>query len=363
MLAEAAGSRPSWAGTSARRWSSGRSSSGRTTGSCSSSPSCSCRRSAAGVDVALYTNIARGPPGPPRHGRGVPGGQGAACGADGSGRTSRPQPRRRRLPRAWGAAATAPSLAWYGMDRPGRGAPEAWVEDGWLIVGGERVASAVDVRLPGRHMLADVLGAALAARLIGVDASAIATAMRARSPGSRIGSRPSPSGTACAGSTTRRPRFRRRRSRPSRPSMSPIVLIAGGKDKGLDYAAFADAIASRVRALVLIGETADELEALVVNRVPVRRASSMDEAVAVAAEIVASRATSRCCRRRPRASTCSSTTPPAATPSAPRSSGRRRADDGRVDRRRPAARAAATRRGPPRAPRARPTRSCWRSWR
>ena len=38
---------------------------------------------------------------------------------------------------------------------------------------------------------------------------------------------------------------------------------AGGKDKGLHYAAYDDAIATRVRALVLIGETAGKLEALV----------------------------------------------------------------------------------------------------
>ena len=177
------------------------------------------------------------------------------------------------------------ALAWYGMDRR---VAERWrhgLEDGWLMVGGERVVSAEDVRLPGRHMLADVLGAALAARLIGVDASAIGTVAR-----------------TFAGVPHRLETVAERNgvrwindSQATIPQAaiaaleafdSPIVLIAGGKDKGLDYAAFADAIASRVRALVLIGETADELEALVVDRVPVRRASSMDEAVAVAAEIV-----------------------------------------------------------------------------
>jgi UDP-N-acetylmuramoylalanine--D-glutamate ligase len=65
----------------------------------------------------------------------------------------------------------------------------------------------------------------------------------------------------------------------------PIVLIAGGKDKGLEYGAFADAIAERARAAVLIGETADELERLISGRVPVERAASMDEAVAIAARL------------------------------------------------------------------------------
>jgi UDP-N-acetylmuramoylalanine--D-glutamate ligase len=63
------------------------------------------------------------------------------------------------------------------------------------------------------------------------------------------------------------------------------VLLAGGKDKGLDYGAFADAIATRCRAAVLIGETGDLLNALVAGRVPVRRARSMEEAVGLAAEL------------------------------------------------------------------------------
>jgi len=65
---------------------------------------------------------------------------------------------------------------------------------------------------------------------------------------------------------------------------SPIVLIAGGQGKGLDYVAFADAIADRTRAAILIGETADELERLIRGRIPVLRAASMDEAVTLAAE-------------------------------------------------------------------------------
>ena len=70
---------------------------------------------------------------------------------------------------------------------------------------------------------------------------------------------------------------------------APIVLIAGGKDKGLDYAAFADAIARRARVAILIGETADELERLIGERVPVQRAESMDDAVRRAAAQVGSR--------------------------------------------------------------------------
>ena len=39
----------------------------------------------------------------------------------------------------------------------------------------------------------------------------------------------------------------------------PIILLAGGKDKGTDYHCLRDAVASRVKALVLIGETKEKM--------------------------------------------------------------------------------------------------------
>jgi UDP-N-acetylmuramoylalanine--D-glutamate ligase len=236
-----------------------------------------------GVDVALYTNIAEDHL--DRHGtveayRAVKALLAELTVPDGRVVLNHDDPGSRelgdRLPHA--------ALSWYGLERPGHGGPEAWLEDGWLTVAGERVAAAADVRLPGRHMLADMLGAALAARLIGVDVSAIATIAR-----------------TFAGVPHRLETVAERNgvrwindSQATIPQAAiaaieafdaPIVLIAGGKDKGLEYAAFTDAIASRVRALVLIGETGDELEALVGDRVPTRRASTMDEAVSMAADL------------------------------------------------------------------------------
>ncbi len=61
----------------------------------------------------------------------------------------------------------------------------------------------------------------------------------------------------------------------------PIVLIAGGKSKRTDFRAMGDAIAGRTRAVVLIGEAADEI-AGVVDAKRTARATSMDEAVAIA---------------------------------------------------------------------------------
>ncbi len=61
-----------------------------------------------------------------------------------------------------------------------------------------------------------------------------------------------------------------------------IVLIAGGQGKGADFDELTQPIADFVRSVVLIGEDADKMEAALVNVVPIVRASTLDNAVALA---------------------------------------------------------------------------------
>ncbi|HXX67635.1 MAG TPA: UDP-N-acetylmuramoyl-L-alanine--D-glutamate ligase [Polyangiaceae bacterium] len=63
------------------------------------------------------------------------------------------------------------------------------------------------------------------------------------------------------------------------------VLIAGGKDKHGSYAPLADTLLRRGRAVVLVGEAADAIERAIGNRIPVRRAASMQEAVSLGADL------------------------------------------------------------------------------
>lgn len=65
-----------------------------------------------------------------------------------------------------------------------------------------------------------------------------------------------------------------------------VVLIAGGRNKGLDLAPLAEA-APHLRAVVAIGESADEVATAFAGVVPVRQVrTSIDDAVAAAAELV-----------------------------------------------------------------------------
>lgn len=61
-----------------------------------------------------------------------------------------------------------------------------------------------------------------------------------------------------------------------------VVLIAGGRNKGLHFDVLRD-VADHIRSVVAIGEAADLVEETFAGLRPVERASSMDEAVAVAA--------------------------------------------------------------------------------
>ena len=178
-------------------------------------------------------------------------------------------------------------VAWYGIARPGRGGTEAWVEDGWVVVAGDRVLETGRVPLPGRHMLSNVLCAALGATLAGASAEAVGHAVasfagvphRLELIAERDGVRwiNDSQATIPVAAIAALESFD-----------APIVLIAGGKDKGLAYKAFADAVAGRARAAILIGETADELASLIADRVPVRRALDMEDAVAAAASVARS---------------------------------------------------------------------------
>jgi UDP-N-acetylmuramoylalanine--D-glutamate ligase len=179
-----------------------------------------------------------------------------------------------------GARLPGARVHWYGLEaRPGA---DAWVEDGWIVVGGQRALETVDVPLRGEHMRRNVLAAAVGARLAGADTTAVANGVRTfggvphrlEDLGVRAGvayvndSQATIPVAAIAGIMA----FDEGR----------VVVIAGGQGKGLDHAAFAEAVVERCRAAVLIGDTAAELERLIGGRVPVRRASSMADAVAAA---------------------------------------------------------------------------------
>ncbi|MFC1675196.1 UDP-N-acetylmuramoyl-L-alanine--D-glutamate ligase [Candidatus Omnitrophota bacterium] len=62
----------------------------------------------------------------------------------------------------------------------------------------------------------------------------------------------------------------------------PIILIAGGKDKGLDYTPIRSYLGKKVKEVVLIGEAAPKIRQALIGAGTIEGAKSMEEAVRIA---------------------------------------------------------------------------------
>jgi UDP-N-acetylmuramoylalanine--D-glutamate ligase len=148
----------------------------------------------------------------------------------------------------------------FGLHRPvGEGVT---VRDGWITIAGTgsdtRVLPAAEVPLPGEHNLSNVMAAVGAGYAAGVAPERMGQAVRQFKA---VEHRLEPIGTFGGARWYND-------SKATNPDSTykalaafsePIVLIAGGRNKGIDLEPLAQAIASRVDALITIGETGEEL--------------------------------------------------------------------------------------------------------
>ncbi len=65
---------------------------------------------------------------------------------------------------------------------------------------------------------------------------------------------------------------------------APVTLIAGGKDKGGDYAPLRDLLRQKVGTLLLLGEAAERMNSVLGDCCPTRQVADMAEAVTLAAQ-------------------------------------------------------------------------------
>jgi len=65
----------------------------------------------------------------------------------------------------------------------------------------------------------------------------------------------------------------------------PVILIAGGKDKGGDYRLLADIVRRKVKKMVLIGEAREKIAVALAGEAPVETAETLEGAVRKAAEV------------------------------------------------------------------------------
>jgi UDP-N-acetylmuramoylalanine--D-glutamate ligase len=162
--------------------------------------------------------------------------------------------------------------------------------DGWITIAHagvkRRVLAAADVPLPGEHNLSNVMAAVGAGDAAGIEIERMANAVRQFKA---VEHRLEPIGT-----------FNGVRwyndSKATNPDSTykalaafsePIILIAGGRNKGIEIEPLARAIADRVAALVTMGETGEELarRARDAGLKKVERASDLADAVRKAAAL------------------------------------------------------------------------------
>ncbi|MBL7522986.1 UDP-N-acetylmuramoyl-L-alanine--D-glutamate ligase, partial [Frankia sp. CNm7] len=151
---------------------------------------------------------------------------------------------------------------------------------------GARAPSAGGAAGPGRHLIANALAAAALARADGVAPAAIAEALAAYRPGAhRDAHVVTVDGVRYVDDSKATNPHAALASLTAYPS---VVWIAGGLNKGLAFDELVAAARDRLRAVVLIGRCADEIEAALARHapdVPVERAAGMDDAVEAAARL------------------------------------------------------------------------------
>jgi UDP-N-acetylmuramoylalanine--D-glutamate ligase len=157
-----------------------------------------------------------------------------------------------------------------------------------LTAGGEPVPllDASELRVPGRHNIANALAAAVAGHAAGIPPEAIADVLRGFKGVARrletVGERDGvlwvndSAATTPAATITALDAFDR-----------PAVVILGGVAKGADFTGLARELVKRARGGVLIGQAADDIAAALEmagsGRFPTVRAATLAEAVATSA--------------------------------------------------------------------------------
>lgn len=192
-------------------------------------------------------------------------------------------------PGARSLAARVPSrLHWF--SRKERLVPGAYLDGEGLVVdlgeGPRFILATSAISLPGPHNLENALAASLAALLLGVKPGQAAKVLaNFRTLHHRL----EPVGTVAGVSFYDD-------SKGTNPEAvmaalesfsQPLVIIAGGRDKGLDFTALGRALARRARALVTIGEAGPRIAqaARAGGLADLAAASSLEEAVHLARDL------------------------------------------------------------------------------
>lgn len=181
------------------------------------------------------------------------------------------------------AASAKARLAWFGWDAPKQPGPFVTIIDNRFVYRDSSGAlhdlfSVDEVRLIGRHNLENIMCAALAALLAGVDKAKLAEVVRGftgvehrlewvREINSVTFINDS-KGTNCAASIT-----------ALKACRQPVILVAGGRDKGTDLSEWIEAVRSLSRGVVLCGEARQRFRSALEGRVSIKVSNTFEDAI------------------------------------------------------------------------------------
>lgn len=158
--------------------------------------------------------------------------------------------------------------------------PGIGVRDGRIAWRGTDVLDIAEVPLPGAAGVEDAVAAAGAALEYGVEPAAVTRAIRAFRPLAHrlqlVASLDEVDFIDDSKATNPHATLAALRG------LSDVVLIAGGRSKGIDLRPLVEGAASLI-SVIALGEAKDELQRIFAGRVPVELVASMDEAVEAAA--------------------------------------------------------------------------------
>lgn len=156
--------------------------------------------------------------------------------------------------------------------------------DGQFFHQGSSIGNASATRLRGRHNMENILAALAAGHAMGLETHAMMSAVTGYEPPHH----------RCELIRTHEGREYINDSKATnlhalescvRSLDQTLVLIAGGKEKGLDYSPLAATLPGKVRAMVLIGEIAANLASQFGSILPCHTAADMADAVRIAASV------------------------------------------------------------------------------
>ena len=153
--------------------------------------------------------------------------------------------------------------------------------DGWLVARGEQVLEQARTHLIGPHNAENMLAALAVADLYEIPRAATIRALRAYQPLPHRLEKVAEIGGVTFLNDSKATNIDAL-EKALLAMRAPVVLLAGGKDKGLDFTGLRPLVREKVKAVVLIGQMTEKLFAAWNSATPCARATTLADAVAKA---------------------------------------------------------------------------------